>query len=492
MVLPVVTTLDEARHAIRDLAEENEKLSNELAWFRRQMFGSKTEHYIPEDETPSLFPEEEEEAPIETAPQKVSEHERRVRQTNALSEIPSDLPREERIIDVPEEKRQGMTLIGYEESERIAYRTGLYVIHFKRAKYADPSDALRGVVTAPAPGDVFDSVSGRTRYDISFVAKVAADKVENAIPLERQARMFSSDGLPVAPSTLEDLYKRTADALLPLYERMVDRIMQCDILHADETFIKLMVKGAKKCKQAYLWCRLTGVGPPMIAFHFSPSRSRDVAKSLLGDYSGTIIRDSYAAYEKLDCEVACCWAHARRRFLQAVENGYGKAEPLLKIIQELYQIERVAKERAEKKGTETALFQERKNARRQSQKLVQEFFAQCRVLKESERPSSPVAQAISYALNIEAELKKFLKDSRLNIDNNPAERLNRGIAIIRKNCLFAGSEAGGQRLAILYSFAATCKANGICFRKWLEDVLPRLNATPAEQIDSLIPKGEAK
>ena len=73
----------------------------------------------------------------------------------------------------------------------------------------------------------------------------------------------------------------------------------------------------------------------------------------------------------------------------------------------------------------------------------------------------------------------------------PAERLNRGIAIIRKNCLFAGSEAGGQRLAILYSFAATCKANGICFRKWLEDVLPRLNSTPAGQIDSLLP-GESK
>lgn len=357
MVLPEVTTLEEARDAIRDLAEENEKLSNELAWFRRQLFGSKTEHYIPEDDTPSLFPEEESPEPskeVQTAT--VSEHERKVRQPNALSEIPADLPREERVIDVPEEEREGMILIGYDESERIAYQTGLYVIHFKRAKYADPSDALRGVVTAPAPGDVFDSVSGRTRYDASFIAKVVADKVENAIPLERQARMFGNEGLPVAPSTLEDLYKRTADALHPLYERMVDRIMQCDILHADETFIKLMVKGAKKCKQAYMWCRLTGVGPPMIAFHFSPSRSRDVA----------------------------------------------------------------------------------------------------------------------------------------NIDNNPAERLNRGIAIIRKNCLFAGSEAGGQRLAILYSFAATCKANGICFRKWLEDVLPRLSSTPAGQVDSLIPKGEAK
>ena len=129
--------------------------------------------------------------------------------------------------------------------------------------------------------------------------------------------------------------------------------MQCDILHADETFIKLMVKGAKKCKQAYMWCRLTGVGPPIIAFHFSPSRSRDVAKSLLGDYSGTIIRDSYVAYEKLDCEVACCWAHVRRRFLQAIECGYTKAEAPLKMIQALYQIERGAKERAEKKGTET-------------------------------------------------------------------------------------------------------------------------------------------
>ena len=146
----------------------------------------------------------------------------------------------------------------------------------------------------------------------------------------------------------------------------------------------------------------------------------------------------------------------------------------------------------EKKGTETALFQEWKNARRQSQKLIKNFFYQCRVLKNSVCPSSPVTQAVSYALNIEEELKKFLKDSRLDIDNNPAERLNRGIAIIRKNCLFAGSEAGGQRLAILYSFAATCKANGIWFRKWLEDILLRLTTTLTGQIGSLLPRGEAK
>ena len=109
MVLPEVTTFDEARQIIREQAEEIEKLSNELAWFKRQMFGSKTEHYIPEDNTPSLFPEEVSPEPSKEVPTAtVAEHERKVRQPNALSEIPADLPREERVIDVPEEEREGL------------------------------------------------------------------------------------------------------------------------------------------------------------------------------------------------------------------------------------------------------------------------------------------------------------------------------------------------------------------------------------------------
>ena len=124
-----------------------------------------------------------------------------------------------------------------------------------------------------------------------------------------------------------------------LYERMVSLIRHCEILHADETHIKLVEKGRKKCRQAYFWCQMAGVGPPMVTFHFAPTRSKDVAELLLGNYSGTIIRDSYVGYSGLACEAACCWAHVRRKFFDAREAGYLHAEEFLKLIGNLYRIE---------------------------------------------------------------------------------------------------------------------------------------------------------
>ena len=287
-------------------------LKSENAWLKRQVFGSKSERFIPRADQSVLLPGFEEEPDPQPAMQSVAEHTRKVREQNGWDQIPADIPREDRIIDVPEEKRRGMELIGYEDSERLAVRSGLYVIRYRRAKYADPKDALRGVVTAPAPGDFFNSPSGRTKYDVSIAAKVIADKTENWIPLERQSKIFGGEGVPIAPSTLEHLFKNGAASLSILYSRMIELIMACEILHVDETFLKLIVPGNGKCKNAYLWCRMTGIGPPMLAFHFSPSRSQDVAEALLGDYSGTIIRDSYIGYHELSCEAACCWAHLRR------------------------------------------------------------------------------------------------------------------------------------------------------------------------------------
>lgn len=267
--------------------------------------------------------------------------------------------------------------------------------------------------------------------------------------------MFASEGVQIAPSTLAHLFKNGAQSLKVLYDRMVKLIMQCEVLHVDETFLKLAVPGHGKCKTAYFWCRMTGIGPPMVAFHFSPSRSQDVAQLLLGDYSGTIIRDSYVGYEKLSCEAACCWAHYRRRVFDAHKAGFVKSAQMLDMIRDLYRIERIAKDKAEAKGTETALFQARKIARRDSRKIVDDIFALCREWQQNELPSSPLAKAATYALNIENELKKFLYDPKLNLDNNVAESQMRRIAIGRRSWLFTGSETGGQNLVILFSFAAT-------------------------------------
>ncbi len=289
----------------------------------------------------------------------MAEHTRKTREKNGWEHIPEDLPREDRIIDLPEEKRPGMVLIGYDDSERLAIRSGLYVIRYRRAKYADPKDALKGVLTAPTPGDYFDSPSGKTKYDVSIAAKIIADKTEHAIPLERQSKMFGTEGVAIAPSTLEHLLKNGARSLNVLYSRMVELIMQCEILHVDETFVKLIVPGHSKCKTVYLWCRMTGIDPPMTTFHFLLSRSKDVAQFLLGDYSGTIIRDSYAGYRDLPSEAACCWVHLRRRIFEVHEAGFSQAAPLLNMIRDLYRIERGAKDKAEAKNTETALFQAR-------------------------------------------------------------------------------------------------------------------------------------
>ncbi len=475
---------------IDKLKEQNMKLSQENAWLKRQIFGSKSEHFISISEGTDLLPGFSVEASLAEVDKvaHVSPYDRKAAVQKGWTEIPDDLPREERIIDIPEEQRIGLKFIGYDESERIAYRSGLYVIRFKRAKYASPQNALAGVMTAPAPGDFFDTPSGKTKYDISFVAKVVADKVENSIPLERQARILKNESFPVAPSTLEHLYKNTAVCLQPLYSALVNQIMKSDVLHADETFLKMLSPGTGKCKSAFLWCRMSGVGPPMIAFHFAKSRSQDIAEQLLSGYSGTIIRDAYAGYNCLDkCRTACCWAHVRRRFYEANEAGFTSAEAPLKLIQSLYEIERLAKERAEKKGTESALFNARKIARRVSRKIVDDFFAQCFALQRDKLYSSLLQKAVAYALNIEHELKMFLNDPKLNIDNNPAEQAIRPIAVGRKNWLFAGSETGGQNLAVLYSFAATCKANQVNFRLWLQDVIGRLSSTSASMLNNLLP-----
>ena len=262
MVIPEVKTLEDALAVIGELAGKLQELTayigrleHENAWLKRQIFESRSEKSLPVADGAEFLPGLGAEIAEEPPPviQQISEHQRKVRGENGWNEIPEGLPVEEEIIDVSEAEREGMELIGYDESRRIAWRSGLYVKLIKRAKYADRDDPLRGVVTAPPAGDYFDTPSGKTRFDVSFTAKVVSDKVENALPLDRQTKIFAREGFPVSDSTLGHLFKNTALTLVLLYNRMVEIIMENEVLHVDETFMKLLIPKRGKCKQGHLW-----------------------------------------------------------------------------------------------------------------------------------------------------------------------------------------------------------------------------------------------
>lgn len=479
----------ELKAKLQKLEDQNKRILDSYYLLRKRMFGASRER-MPDD-TPWLGQEFEIEFGCNTEvppSEHVKAHDRKKKSEQAEETIPDWLPVEIHEIRDEEAEKAGMTVIGYESTKRLAARSSYYAIEIRRFKYADKAHPEKGVITAPAPANYFNTASSKTKYDVSFVAKVISDKYENAIPLERQSAILAREKIYVNSSTLGYMAEQAAERLQPLYDCMVKLIMDCEVLHVDETHFDLQEKGRKKCRCAWFWCRVTELGPPMIAFHFSKSRSKQVAQETLGPYLGTIIRDSYAGYHDLQCESACCWVHVRRNFFEAFTVGSTKAEEFVKIIDSLFSLERQAKREAEKKGTDTALFSARKRIRRKdSAKIVDMFFEKCRAMADEESPSSKLSKAIHYPLNIESELRKFLLDPKLTMDNNSAERMIRSLTIIRKNSLFTGSEKGGNILAVLYSFAKTCQANEVSFRKWLEDVLVKIGATPESELNTLLP-----
>ena len=198
----------------KELSAENERLKLENAWLRRKLFGVSSERLLPEkDETPFLdglaphAPAPEPEKEVQT----VAAHERKKAQPFEYEVIPADAPVKEIIITDPECEKKGLKPFGFIESERVAVQRSLLVLRYKRMKYNDPD---RGLVVGPAPGDFFDTPSGKTKYDASFLAKVVSDKCEFSIPLERQAKMLASSGFHIAPSTLGYIVSMTVSSTL--------------------------------------------------------------------------------------------------------------------------------------------------------------------------------------------------------------------------------------------------------------------------------------
>lgn len=342
------------------------------------------------------------------------------------------------------------------------------------------------IVTAPPPEKVLD----QTQYGPRLIARVLVGKCADALPLNRQARQFERMGVPMARSTLGDLFRNGARLLAPLAKRIQELVAQAEIVLADETPVGVQEKKLKKTRRAYIWVFIA-MELELVCYLFSPNRSGETPRKVLGASEGTLVVDAYTGYNSV-CDVegrsrAGCNSHMRRKFFEAKESALAEAQDAIAQILEPYRVEHEALERGIVGTPEhLALRQAR------SKPAMEKFKKWLEQEQGKHQPKGPLGKAISYALNQWEYLTKYLEDARIPIDNNMSERLLRVVALIRKNSLFVGNDEAGHDLATVLTLVGTCLLSGINPEEYLADVLLKVSKTPKSKVDELLPQNWEK
>jgi transposase len=366
-------------------------------------------------------------------------------------------------------------------TERFEYVPAKIVRHqIQRPKLACPCG--QGTVTiAPLPPTVVE----RGYPGPGLVSQVILSKYADHQPLYRQQEQFGRLGVNFPRQMLCHWVEKGAFLLQSLVVEMKAQLLQGDYLQVDETPVRVMdpeVKG--KCATGYLW--LAGRPQGDVIFEFHPGRGKEYAQKLLGDFKGYLQRDGYGVYGALAQErpqlVGCgCWAHARRKFVEAWEMGDPQAEwPVLQI-RKLYWLEKRARE-------EALTAEQRWTMRREiAPPLLEELKEWMQKLQPSLLPQSPLGKAIRYTLAEWEPLKGYLQDGRIEIDNNLTENAVRPACLGKKNYLFIGHPDAGWMSATIYSIIVSCRRHGIDPWIYVKDMMERLPAAKSHEVAGLVP-----
>ncbi|MPT48388.1 MAG: IS66 family transposase [Sphingobium sp.] len=467
-----------------------ETLRVQLAQLRRQTFGQSSERLSLQIEQLELSLEElEGEAELSHVPVLPSDPAPR---STPVRSLPDHLPREERRIE-PEcgpctcpDCGGDLRPLGQDSDEMLdALPVQWRVIRTVRPKYSCRS--CEKIVQAPA------AVKAITRGKATFatLAHVVVSKFDHHLPLYRQAEMMAAQGIDIDRSTLAGWAGQASRLLDPIVTRIREEGLKAAKIHSDDTPVPMLVPGKGKTAQARLWVyavddRASGTTTPaLIWYKFTPDRSGIHPQSELKDFKGLLQADGYAGYEKLYTsnrirEVAC-WAHFRRKiFEQHQTSSTPLTTDLLERIAGLYRIE----EDVRGQPPDVRRQHRQEHSKPQVEALRSVIDDTLRRLS----PKSAMAKALIYGRKRWHALTLFLDEGIAEIDNNIAERAMRTVAIGRKNWLFAGSKAGGERAAAIYSVIETCKLNGIEPQAYIADVIEKIAADwPASRWDELMP-----
>ncbi len=400
--------------------------------------------------------------------------------------LPGHLPRRRIEIDLPEADKQCAcghlkTRIGESVTEKLEYEPASFtVMETVRAKYACPH-CHDGVVEAPAPPQAIEKgLAGE-----GLLAHVIVSKYVDHLPLYRLEQIFAREQIDLSRTTLCEWVAAVATALAPIGEQLRREITATDYLHTDDTSITVLADDRGGSYKGRLWTYLDPIGRQVV-FDATPTHERDGPDRFLADFRGKLQADAYRGYDALYAtgrvlEIGC-WAHARRRFVEAFMTDSTPAR-MIAFIQQLYDIERAA----------AADTPEVRQARRQaySVPLLAQVDAERTRLAALVLPKSPVGDGLRYLTNQWDALQRFVEDGRLAIDNNRAENQLRVVALGRKNWLFAGSFEGARRAALLYSLVQSCKLIDVSPFAYLKNVLLRVATHPQRLIHQLTPRGWA-
>lgn len=478
---------------------EIKKLSDTLLWLRRKVFGKMSEKNLPLDPDQLLLFEQEHPTDEERArlDKEVEAAEQQMTKTITVKMKPSrrdldttGLPTE--VIDIyPDgttdengKLKDEYVEIGTDESSRLEHiaaktyikKTVIHKVMLKSdSNNKTPED--RRIICARLPL----APVNRCMAGASVLTDIIIGKFMYHLPFYRQIQQYKESGITISDSTMGGWYEAAVEKLKLLYDILRQHILQSEYIQIDESVLPVIDSEKHKARNGYEWCVRDAIRGAVMFYYDRGSRGGKVAREILGAYKGAVQCDGYDAYDQFEkndnITVYGCWAHARRKFVDALNEDNRLATEALCFIRKIYKVE----SDANKAGLNA---DERKEQRLKiSYSTIRLFETWMKETYLKVLPNSKMGDAIEYTYSLLPRLSRHVNDGRINIDNNLIENAIRPLALGRKNYLFCGNDASAYRAAIVYSLISTCKAVDVDPRTWMEDVLRKIPYYQRDQRD---------